>query len=94
MYVNHSLSIISIISDIKAFAVLGSNSFWINAETNTIPCIRVLIRSAVSLRNNDSDFDGIIVVVIGVGPVAIDATIEPILLAPSVTETKNPLSNF
>ena len=34
------------------------------------------------------------VVVMGVGPVANEATIEPILLEPSATETKNPLSNF
>ncbi len=66
-----------------------------NAETSATPRILVLIRSAVSLRNKDSDFEGMIVIVMGAaGPVAIDATMEPILLAPSVTETKNPLSNL
>jgi hypothetical protein len=59
-----------------------------------MPFILVLILSAVNLRNIDSDLDGIIVVVIGVGPVAKDATIEPNLSLPSVTETKYPLSNF
>ena len=70
---------------------------WEQANQDLWPTWLKIVKmscSAVSLRNNDSDFDGIIVVVIGVGPVAIDATIEPILLAPSVTETKNPLSNF
>jgi len=42
----------------------------------------------------DSVLEGIIVVVIGVGPVAKETTIEPILLDPSVTETKYPFSNF
>ena len=59
-----------------------------NAETNAIPLILVLIRSDTSLRNSDSDLDGIIVVVIGVGPLAIEATMEPILLDPSDTEMK------
>ena len=59
-----------------------------------MPFILVLIRSATSLRKRDSDREGIIVVVIGVGPVAIEATMEPILLDPSATEIKYPLSNF
>ena len=59
-----------------------------------MPLILVLILSAVSFRNRDSVLEGIIVVVIGLGPVAIETTIEPILLEPSVTETKYPFSNF
>jgi hypothetical protein len=35
-----------------------------------------------------------IVVVTGRGPVAKEITIDPILLDPSVTEIKNPFSNF
>jgi hypothetical protein len=77
-----------------ALAVLGSNFFWVNVETKAMPLILVLIRSAISFRKRDSVFDGITVVVIGVGPVAKETTIEPILLVPSVTETKYPLSNF
>ena len=57
-------------------------------ETKAIPLILVLTRSAISLRKRASDLDGITVVVIGVGPVANDTTIEPNLLEPSVTEMK------
>lgn len=59
-----------------------------------MPLILVLILSAVNFRKRDSVLEGIIVVVIGVGPVAKETTIEPSLLVPSDTETKNPLSNF
>lgn len=59
-----------------------------------MPFILVLILSAVNFRNRVSYLDGIIVVVIGVGPVANETTIEPNLLDPSVTETKYPLSNL
>ena len=55
---------------------------------------RVLIRSEINLKNKDSLLDGIIVVVVGVGPVAIDIVIEPILSLFSDTETKYPFSNF
>ena len=65
-----------------------------NAETTAIPFIRVLILSAINFRNKDSDLDGIIVVVIAVGPVANETTIDPNLLVPSVTETKYPFSNL
>ena len=58
-----------------------------------IPFIRTLMRSATNFRKRDSVLEGIIVVVIGVGPVAKEITIEPILLEPSVTETKYPFSN-
>jgi len=54
----------------------------------------VLIRSATSLKNNDSVLEGIIVVVVGVGPADKETIMEPILSLPSVTETKYPLSNF
>ena len=82
------------ISDIKAFAVGGSNSFLTNVDTSAIPFILVLIRSETNLRNNDSFFDGIIVVVVGVGPVAKETVIEPILSSSSETDTKYPFSNF
>ena len=49
---NHSFSIISITSDIKAFAVDGSNSFLTNIDTSAIPFIFVLIRSEINLKNN------------------------------------------
>ena len=68
--------------------MFGSNSFWINAETKAMPLIWVLIRSETSLRKRDSVLEGIIVVVMGVGPVAIEATMDPILLEPSATEIK------
>jgi hypothetical protein len=57
-------------------------------ETKAIPLILVLIRSAISFRKRASDLEGIIVVVIGAGPVANDTTMEPSLLIPSDTETK------
>ncbi len=59
-----------------------------------MPFILVLIRSAVSFKKRASDLEGIMVVVIGVGPVAKDTTMDPNLLEPSVTETKYPFSNF
>ena len=59
-----------------------------------MPRILVLIRSDTSFKKREVVLAGIIVVVIGVGPVAKEATMEPILLAPSVTETKQPFSNF
>ena len=76
------------ILDIKPFAVFDSKGFWINTETRVIPLMRVLILSETSFRKRDSDLDGIIVVVIGVGPVANETTIEPNLFDPSVTEMK------
>ena len=87
-------SIISIISDIKAFAVDGSNSFLTNIETKAIPFILVLIRSETNRKNNDSFLDGTIVVVVGVGPVAKETVMEPILSLSSETDTKYPFSNF
>ena len=59
-----------------------------------MPLILVLILSAVNFRNRDSVLDGITVVVIGVGPVANETTIDPRLSEPSVIETKYPLSNL
>ncbi len=82
------------ISAIRVFAVSCSISLCINDETIAIPLILVLMRSAINFKKRDSDFEGIIVVVIGDGPVAIDATIEPSRLSPSDTDTKYPLVNF
>jgi len=59
-----------------------------------MPFILVLILSAVNFKNNDSVLDGIIVVVMAVGPVANETTMEPSLLEPSVIETKYPFSNL
>ena len=59
-----------------------------------MPRTLLLILSAVSFRNRDSDLDGMTAVVIGTGPVAKEATKEPILLDPSDTDTKNPFSNL
>jgi hypothetical protein len=63
-------------------------------ETSAIPLILVLICSDTSFKKIDSVLEGITVVVIGVGPVAKETTMDPILLDPSVTEIKNPFSNF
>ncbi len=57
-----------------------------------MPCILVLIRSAINFKKRDSDFEGITVVVIGFCPVANETTIDPSLELPSVTETKYPFS--
>ena len=54
----------------------------------------VNIQSEINLKNNDSFFDGIIVVVVGVGPVAKEIVIEPILSLSSEIDIKNPFSNF
>ena len=85
---------ISIISDIKAFAVSYSNSFWIDDETMEMPFICVLILSAINFRKRDSNFDGITVVVTGEGPEAKETTIAPSLSDPSDIDTKYPFSNF
>lgn len=82
------------ISVIKAFAVSCSNSFCINDETMAIPLILVLMRSAISFKNSDPDLEGMMVVVTGVGPVAMEITMEPSLSPPSEIETKYPLENF
>lgn len=81
------------ISAIKIFAVSAPNSLWTDDETMAIPFILAHICSAVSFRKREPDFEGIMVVVIGAGPAAIEITIDPILSAPSETETKWPLSN-
>ena len=85
---------ISIISDIKAFAVLFFNSFWIDEEIMEIPFTCVLMLSANNCRKRDSNFDGIIVVVTGEGPEASETTIAPSLSDPSDIDTKYPFSNF
>ena len=59
-----------------------------------MPLILVLICSDTSFKKRDSVLEGMIVVVTGLGPVAKETTIDPILLDPSVTEIKNPFSNF
>ena len=63
-------------------------------ETKAIPFILVLIRSETNRKNNDSFLDGITVVVVGVGPVAKETVMEPILSLSSETDTKYPFSNF
>ena len=59
-----------------------------------MPLILVLIRSDTNFRKSDSVLEGITVVVTGFGPVASEATIEPILFSSSDTEIKYPFSNF
>ena len=50
------------------------------------------IRSDINFKKRDSDFAGIIVLVIGIESVPIDANIPPILSWSSDIETKHPLS--
>ena len=51
-------------------------------------------RSEIIFRNNDSDFAGTTVMLAGTGPVAIEATVAPILDSPSEMVTKFPLANL
>ena len=58
-----------------------------------MPCMIDDICSDINFKKSDSFFEGIIIVLVGTGPLVIDADIDPIFSFPSVMETKLPLSN-
>ena len=78
---------------IKVLAVLFSSSFGINVDIMLIPVMIEDSCSEINFKKRDSDFAGMIEVVIGTGSVPIDAVNPPIFSCPSVIETKLPLSN-
>jgi len=77
-HINSHFSTISFILAIRVLAVLFSSSFGINADMMLMPDMIEDSCSEINFKKRDSDFAGMIEVVIGIVFVPIDAVNPPI----------------